>query len=123
MATQTIKGATIAEIEQALVDQYGRTYLRQSLKSDSRGEWTFRYTPRTSAKCVATKTADGVSVSLSAHTPMYAWVLTVIAYALFCVPGIIMTVWLLFRQGATNTAINHRFPKFIEAVQRAMLPH
>jgi hypothetical protein len=64
MATQTIGAATIADIENALVDQYGRTYLKQLVKTDSSAEWTFRYTSRTSAKCVVNNTAEGVTVTI-----------------------------------------------------------
>jgi hypothetical protein len=122
MATQTIGAATIADIENALVDQYGRTYLKQLVKTDSSAEWTFRYTSRTSAKCVVNNTAEGVTVTISAHTPTLAWVFMGIGYV-FCVPGIIMTVWIIFTRTATNAVISHRFPKFVEAVQRAMSSH
>jgi hypothetical protein len=123
MPTQTIKGATIADIENALVDQYGRTYLRQSYKTDSHAQWTFRYTSRTSAKCVASKTADGVTVAMSAHTPTLAWVLMVIGYVFCIVPGIFITGWTLFTRTATNAVISLRFPKFVEAAQHAVSSH
>jgi hypothetical protein len=121
MATQIIKGVTFSDIEQALVDQFGRTSLKNPVKTDSRAEWTFQYTGRALAKCVASTTADGVSVSIGYYIPMFVWAIYGIAFLICVVPGIICIVFYFIKRGVANTAIMIRFPKFVEAVERAKL--
>jgi hypothetical protein len=122
MATKTISGATFEDVEQGLVDQWGRNSLRNPVKTDTHAKWTFRWASRGgSGQCNATKTADGVSVSLSYYVLPIVWVLLVVAYVLCIVPGIIMTISLAIKWPAGNVVIGLQFPKFVEAVERAKL--
>jgi hypothetical protein len=101
MATKTISGATFEDVEQGLVDQWGRNSLRNPVKTDTHAKWTFRWASRGgSGQCNATKT---------------------VAYVLCIVPGIIMTISLAIKWPAGNVVIGLQFPKFVEAVERAKL--
>lgn len=122
MAIQIISGATFEDIEQGLVDQWGRNFLRNPVRTDTSAKWTFRWAGRGgNGQCNATKTADGVSVSMSYYVPPLGWVFLALAYVLCVVPGIIMTIMLIIKWPIANAGIGAQFPKFVEAVERAKL--
>ena len=122
MATKLISGATFEDIEQGLVDQWGRNSLKNPVRTDTHAKWTFRWASRGgNGQCNATKTADGVSVSMSFYVPPLGWVILVLAYLFCVVPGIIMTIMLAIKWPAGNVALGLRFPNFVEAVERAKM--
>ena len=123
MPTQTFKGGTVLDIEAALLEQYGRTNVKEQTITDSRAEWRFQINSKSHGMCVAMKTPDGVTMTMSPSTHTFVWVVTVIGYLACIIPGIAMTIWILMARTVTAGVLSHRFPKMVEAVQRAVASH
>jgi len=120
MATQTFKGGTVQDVETALLEEYGRTNVKQQNKTDSHAEWNFQITSKSHGRCVATRTPDGVTMTMTPRTHTFVWIITVIGYCACVLPGIFMTIWIVMARTVTAGILNHRFPKMVEAVQRAI---
>lgn len=123
MPTQTFRGGTVQDVEVALVEQYGRTNVKQQSKTDSRTEWSFKITSRAHGTCTATRTPDGVTMTMSPRTQTLFLVGAIIGYLACVVPGIVLTVLIIITRAATAGVLSHRFPKMVESVQRAVAAH
>jgi hypothetical protein len=119
MPTVIIANAKIADVEAALVDQYGRTNIQEKSRTDTTASWTFRITSKSMGKCSAKATSVGLAVSMRPHIHALLIIFTFFAYLLLIVPGIFMTIWVAVMYFVTSAVISSRFPKMIEAVQRA----
>jgi hypothetical protein len=118
MSTQHIPGATVGDIEAALIEQYGRNNVRERSKSSTRGEWTFRITSKSQGKCIAVADAVGASLSMSPSTHMLMWVVTALGYLAFVFPGVAFTAFILLTRFVTARVISSRFPKMVDNVKR-----
>ena len=123
MPTQTFRAGTVQDVETALLEQYGRTNVKQQAKTDSHAEWSFQITSKSHGTCTATKSPDGVTMTMSPRTHTLLWVFMVIGYLACVVPGIFMTIWIVMSRTVTSGVLSHRFPKMAEAVQRAVASH
>ncbi|MEQ1574332.1 MAG: hypothetical protein ABMA15_04850 [Vicinamibacterales bacterium] len=118
MPTKNIPTATIADVEAALIEQYGRTNIKEKNTTGTRAEWVFRITSKSRGKCTATQEPDGVTIAMSPYTHPLLWTITAIGYVLFIVPGLALTVFLLVGRFITARVIGYRLPKMVESVQR-----
>jgi hypothetical protein len=122
MPSQTILKATIPDVEAALIEQYGRIHVRQKAQSSTHGVWIFRASRRQSGKCTANLASGGATITMSCYTPLWLWaiiaVLTCIGLLLFVIPGLAIIVVTIVRLTITSAALNIRFPKMVENVNR-----
>ena len=123
MATQAFKAGTVEDVETALLEQYGRTNVKEQTKTDSHAEWSFQITSKSLGTCVATKTPDGVTMTMSPRTHTLLWVFTGIGYLACVLPGIGLTIWIVMARTVTAGVLSHRFPKMVESVERAVASH
>lgn len=117
MPSQTIQNATIADVEAALVEQYGRNNVREKSRSANSAKWRFRITDKSRAKCVVTSTPGGVHLSMSPDIHIAVIIVTLIGYLMFIIPGVAMTIWIVVVYLVTAGFISSRFQKMVDAVK------
>jgi len=116
MNTETIPDAAVEDVEAALVEQYGKNNIREKSTTATDTIWLFKLTSKTMGRCTAQAGSDGVTVSMSPHTPKTLWILTGLGFFLI-IPGLILTAYILVLNFITGMVIKSRFPKFAEAVR------
>lgn len=118
MPTHTFPTAIMKDVEAALIEQYGRTNVKEKAWSESYARWFFRITSKSYGTCVATKAQQGVTLTMSATTHPLLWAITGLGYLCLFFPGIALTVYLFATRSITAGVIAHRFPRMVENVQR-----
>jgi hypothetical protein len=122
MPSKTIPNATIADVETALVEQYGRAYTDELTRSSSHAVWTFRAGAKLSGKCTINAVADGVAVSVLSYSPLWVKVLLTIMICAgliaFIFPGLIMIAALVIRYFIISMVLKSRLSMLIETVGR-----
>jgi len=118
MSHHNFSNASIQNVEDALVDQYGRTNVCHRLRNESEARWTVRISDKTQANVIGKILPDAVSVTMRPSTHTVVWCATAIGYLALVVPGIALTAWIIFVRFITARIIANRFPSMIEAVKR-----
>ncbi len=122
MSYQVISNARVEDAEIALIERYGSYNVKPLIKSEYQAEWLVRITNKLYMKCRVSKAGDGISISLSPYTHWLIYVLIVVGFLFFALPGFAFLVYLVVRIVLTNGVINRHFPvlhqKIIESVNK-----
>jgi hypothetical protein len=118
MASQTVPGATVGDVQQALVEQFGARSVRPLTAGPNQASWYLRFSAKARANCSAVQTNTGVVVTMTHATPIFLWIVAVVGLVFFCVPGVIGFIMIILFKIIGSGMIGHQFPAFLNSVQR-----
>jgi hypothetical protein len=122
MPSQTIPRAAIPNVEAALIEQYGRTHVRQVEQSETSGKWLFQLTRRQTGKCTANLATGGVTVSMTPYTPLWVMAIlagmTIIGFLCLVIPGVLILCFVVVRYVVVTLVLKGRFEKMVANVER-----
>lgn len=122
MPSQFIAGASVKDVEAALIHEYGNSNVSEKVRSETSSMWTFRISTKAVGKCKATVAPGGVTLDMSGHTPMVLIVVAAVGYMFLIIPGLIITVFVVVARLLTEAIVSSRFPKFVAAVRQRVQP-
>ena len=121
MPSETIPNATVADVEEALAEQFGKTNIKMLHRSASEAAWMFRAGPKSPAKCTVSGAPTNTTITLSPHFP--AWViaidviLIVIGCLLFIVPGLLLMAFVGIQYFVCKKCIGRGFPDMVKRLE------
>ncbi|MDD2336412.1 MAG: hypothetical protein PHD01_07520 [Geobacteraceae bacterium] len=124
MPTQKIAGATLTDIENALINQFGNMHIKELCRLEDVIKWRVNLSGHWwlySGQCVASKSDDGAIITMSTNIPASWWVIQGIGYLACIFPGIFLTINFVIIYIILSFKIKNRFPSVVTAVQNIMI--